>query len=141
MDIKAQTPAEGIMLNKDWGDSRAYSIQCDCGGDDHQHNLWVEADDNDVTVTIYTEQKTDFWTENVAPRYDIDNKLAQWYNWFWTGLWNGLCTRLRLTKDIWIHGHCKCQSTLVLSRQAAVNYADALNKAVVDVETFRKATK
>ena len=136
-NIKAQTPAEGILLSNDWGYSKSYSIRCECGDETHSHNLWVEAEDHGITVTIYTDQTTDYWTNTVDPRYDIDNELTQWYNWFWTGLWNGLCTRIRLTKDIWIHGKCNYQSTVILSKQSATNYAETLKKAVIDVETFQ----
>lgn len=138
MDIKAQTPAEGILLTKNWGDTRSYSIHCDCGDDTHSHYLWVEADDNDVTVTIYTEQTTDFWSENKKLRYDIDNIILQKFDWFWKSIWNGLCLRLKLTKEVWLKGSVTYQSTLCLSRQAAINYADALTRASLDVSEFRK---
>ena len=44
--MKAQTPAEGIMKTNDWGDSRVYRIACNCGDENHNHNVWVEADDH-----------------------------------------------------------------------------------------------
>ena len=136
--MEAQAPAEGILLHKDWGDSQAYEIPCNCGCDDHTHNLWVEADDAGVSITIYSKLSTDFWKENVEPRYDIENELLQWYNWFWTGIWNGICTRLRLTKEIWFNGYAKYESTLCMSRQQTVNYAETLLSAMHKVEEFRK---
>ena len=141
IEYKVQTPAEGILLHKDWGDTQSYSIQCECGDPEHRHYLWVEADDCDVSVTIYTDQTTDFWTANVEPRYDIDNELAQWYNWFWTRLWNGFMTRVRLTKDIWLHDKVTYQSTVCLSPQAAQNYSEVLKKAAGDVVKFKKEAK
>lgn len=136
--MEAQKPAEGILLHKDWGASKAYEIPCDCGCNDHTHNLWVEADECGISVTIYSTLTTDFWKENVEPNYHIDNDFLQSFNWFWTGMWNGLCTRLRLTKEIWFNGYVKYESTLCMSRQQAINYAEVLKCAVVDVEEFRK---
>ena len=89
-------------------------------------------------MTIYSTLTTNFWKENVEPNYHIDNDLAQWYNWFWTGIWNGLCTRFRLTKEIWFNGDVKYESTMCMSRQQALNYAEVLTSAVKDVEEFRK---
>lgn len=135
---KAQTPAKGILLSNDWGNSKSYTIECECSDESHSHTLSIDAEDHGITVTIYTDQTTDHWTTVIEPRYDIDNELAQWYNWFWVGVWNGLCTRLRLTKDIWFHGHVKYQSTLILSEQTALNYSETLKKAIVDVKNFKR---
>jgi hypothetical protein len=54
--LKAQAPAEGILLRKDYGDAKVYQVVCECGDCDHSHNVWVEAEDIGVSVTIYTQQ-------------------------------------------------------------------------------------
>jgi hypothetical protein len=136
--MNPQTPAEGILLRKDWGDAKSYVVECECGCEQHTHHVWVEADEGGVSVRTYVELKTDFWTQAVEPKYDIDNDMLQWYNWFWTGLWNSLCTRLRLTKEIWFNGYAKYEGTICMSRQQATNYAETLINAVADVTEFRK---
>ena len=111
--IIAQTPAEGIMKTNDWGDSRVYRISCNCGDENHNHNMWVEADDSDITVTIYTTGKTNYWSK------------TRWYH-IWT----------LLTK-----GYIDTESTVCFSKQQALNYAETLKNAIVDVDTFRAERK
>lgn len=135
--MKAQQPAEGILKTHDWGDSKMYHVACSCGNDDDSLELFVESDDMGVTVSHYTTQKTDYWTESVAKRYDIDNVWQQEFDWFWKDLWNGFVTRLRLTKDIWFNGYIKYQSTTIMSEQQALNYAETLKTAIADVKVFR----
>ena len=61
--MKNQIPAEGIMKTNDWGDSRVYRVPCNCGDETHNHNVWVEADEHDIIVTVYTTGKTNFWSK------------------------------------------------------------------------------
>jgi hypothetical protein len=111
--MKMQIPAEGIMKTNDWGDSRVYRIACNCGDENHNHNMWVEADDHDITVTIYTTSKTNYWSK------------TRWYH-IWT----------LLTK-----GYIDTESTVCFSKQQALNYAETLKSAIVDVEEFRAKDK
>jgi hypothetical protein len=109
--MSAQIPAEGILLRKDYGDAKVYEVVCECGDCHHSHNVWVEAEDFGVSVTIYTQQKTKWWELN---RWKI----------IWT----------LLTK-----GYIERESNLIMSKQQALNYANVLQLAVNDVEEFRKA--
>ena len=108
--MKAQSPAEGILLRKDYGDAKVYEIVCECGDCDHSHNVWVEAEDFGVSVTIYTQQKTKWWSTNR-----------------WKTIWT------LLTK-----GYVEREANLIMSKQQALNYANVLQLAVKDVEEFRK---
>jgi hypothetical protein len=139
--MEAQKPAEGILLQKDWGDSKMYAAVCDCTSDDCTHTLDIEADEFHVTVSIYTTQHTNFWRRSVEPRYNIDSIWLQEFNWFWTSLWNGLVNRLRLTRDIWFKGYVKYQSSLILNEQMALNYSETLRSAMNDVKVFKSGRK
>jgi hypothetical protein len=108
--LKTQTPAEGILLIKDWGASRMYKAVCDCGDNDCTHTIDIEADDFGVHVTVYTRTRTNFWSMSR-----------------WSHVW-----RL-LTK-----GHTNFETSIVLSEQAALNYAETLKNAVSDVQNFKK---
>ena len=108
--MNAQLPAEGIMKTNDWGDSRVYRIACNCGDENHNHNMWVEADDCDIQVTIYTTGKTNYWSK------------TRWYH-IWT----------LLTK-----GYIDTESSVHLTKQQALNYAVTLKSAITDLEEFRK---
>jgi hypothetical protein len=108
--MKAQTPAEGILKTNDWGDSKTYQIVCDCGDTDHNHNLWVEADETGVEVTLYVNVKSPVWSMN----------------------------RLKQIWSLLINGYLTHESTVYMSKQQALNYAETLKSAIKDVETFRK---
>ena len=105
-----QLPAEGIMKTNDWGNSQVYRIACECGDESHNHNMWIEAEDTGIAVTIYTTGKTNWWSK------------TRWYH-LWT----------LLTK-----GYIDTESVVHLTKQQALNYAETLKSAIIDVEDFRK---
>jgi hypothetical protein len=108
--MKAQTPAEGILKKNSWGDAKTYQVVCECGQSDHEHNLWVEADDSGVSVTIYTTVKSPWWSMN---------RFKQ--------IWS-LVTK----------GYIQQESIITMSSQTAFNYAETLKSAIRDVANFRK---
>ena len=105
-----QTPAEGIMKTNDWGNSKIYRVTCECGASDHDHHVWVEAEENDVSVTIYTTVKSNWWSKTR-----------------WHAIWT------LLTK-----GYVDTESTVIMRRQQAFNYAHTLLSAVEDVAKFKE---
>ena len=109
--MNAQVPAEGIMKTGEWGDSRVYRIACNCGDENHNHNMWVEADDHDIQVTIYTTGETNYWSK------------TRWYH-IWT----------LLTK-----GYIDTESSVHLTKQQALNYSATLKNAIEDLDAFRLA--
>lgn len=111
--MNAQTPAEGVMLYKDWGPSKMYKVACECGCDDCSHMVDVEAEESGIVVTTYTTQKTNFWSLN---RFQL----------IWT----------LLTK-----GYVEYEASLCMSKQQALNYANVLQSAVTDVEQFQATRK
>jgi hypothetical protein len=111
--VKPQTPAEGILLHKDYGDAKLYTIPCECCSTDCTHTVWVEADECGIAVTTYTQQKTKWWE---ATRWKI--------------IWR-LLTR----------GYAEYEASIVMSKQQALNYSDVLKSSIEDVETFRNQRK
>ena len=109
INMKLQTPAEGILKKNDWGDAKTYHVVCDCGSEDHTHDLWIEAEDVGITVTIYATVKSPWWSMN---------RFKQ--------LW-----RL-MTK-----GYLEQETALTMSEQTALNYAKTLEQAVDDVKAFK----
>jgi hypothetical protein len=136
--MKAQAPAEGILKTNDFGDSKWYHVICGCGQPDHTLTVEVEADEMGVSVNTYATVKTDYWTDSIKKRYDIDNPWLQEFDWVWKDLINGFLTRLRLTWDIWIKGYVRAETTALMSEQQALNYAETLKSAISDVKEFRK---
>lgn len=139
--MKAQTPAEGIMKTNDFGNSKYYKVVCGCGQSDHDLDVEVEADECGVTVNTYVTVKTDYWTESVKKRYDIDNPYLQELDWTVKDIVNGFVTRIKLTWQVWIKGYLNCQTTTIMSKQQVLNYAETLKSAIKDVETFEQDRK
>jgi hypothetical protein len=137
--MKAETPAAGILKTNDFGDSKWYQVVCGCGQSDHTLTVEVEADNMGVNVNTYATVKTDYWTETVEKRYDIDNPWLQEFDWFWKSLVNGIVTRLKLTWAIWVKGYVECETTTLMSKQQTLNYAETLKQAIKDVEDFQKS--
>ena len=108
--MKAQLPAEGVMKTNDWGNSKVYRVACECGDDSHNHNVWIESEDTGIVVTIYTTGKTNYWSK------------SRWYH-IWT----------LLTK-----GYIDTESSVHMTKQQALNYAETLKSAINDVEKFKK---
>lgn len=142
MDImKAEIPAIGIMKTSDFGDTKFYKVACGCGQSDHEIDFEVEASDTGVNVNTYVTVKTDYWTDVVEKRYDIDNLWLQELDWFWKDLVNGLATRLKLTWSIWTRGYIKTESTIAMNEQQAFNYAETIKSAIDDVKHFQEEHK
>ena len=105
--MKPETPAAGIMLRYDSGDMKTYLIDCECTDPDHAHTLSVEADkDFGITVSIWTTAETPVWSVSR-----------------WRLMWQLLTT-----------GTVKYNVGIILKEQQALNYADALIKAIADVK-------
>ena len=109
--MKAQAPAEGILKRNDWGYSKVYQIVCGCGDNNHDHNLWVEAEEDNVSATLYVNVKSPVWSMG---------RFKQ----IWTLLTKGYLTH---------------ESTIYMSEQQALNYAETLKSAVQDVKNFKKS--
>jgi len=136
--MKSQTPAEGIMKTNDFGDSKFYKVVCGCGQDDHSIDFEVEAAETGINVNTYVTVKTDYWSESIKKRYDIDNPYLQELDWALKDLWNGLIIRLKLTWTVWTKGYIKTESIVAMTEQQALNYADTIKSAIQDVKEFRK---
>jgi hypothetical protein len=110
--MKAQKPALGISLSESWGDTSVYLIDCSCTDSDHAVTAWIEiAPDEDlseVEVTFYIKTNFRRW-ERVLERV----KLA------WGILWG--------------KGHEQHHS-LLLRKQAALNFAAAIEASIEDLE-------
>lgn len=135
--MKAQKPAEGILKTNDYGNSKWYKVVCGCGQPDHSLDFEVEADETGVTVNTYVTAKTDYWSEVVKKKYDIDNPYLQELDWTIKDIINGFFTRLKLTWSVWTKGYLQCETTIIMSEQQTINYAETLKQAAEDVKEFR----
>ncbi len=136
--MEKQTPAEGILQTNDFGNSKWYQVVCGCGQPDHTLTVEVEAEETGVNVNTYVTAKTDYWTESIKKRYDIENPYLQELDWALKDIWNSFITRIKLTWTVWTKGYVQCETTITMSEQQALNYAETLKSAIQDVKDFKK---
>ena len=139
--MKLQTPAEGIMITGDYGDSKFYKVVCGCGQPDHDIDFEVEAAETGVNVNTYVTAKTDFWTESIKKRYDINDPYLQELDWALKDMWNGFVSRLKLTWQVWTKGYVRCETTIAMTEQQALNYAETIKSAITEVKKINKEIK
>ena len=139
--MKAEAPAEGVLKRSDFGDTKFYQIVCGCGQEYHDHNVEVESSETGINVNIYATAKTNYWSELVEKRYDIDSPYLQEIDWFVKDLINGLWTRLKVTWQLWTTGAVTVETTIAMTEQQALNYAETLKNAVEDVKHFKPERK
>ena len=109
--MKKQKPAEGISKINDFGHSIWYQVDCSCHEPDHCHTVDVNTEFNDVTVDIYTTVETPFWAKSR-----------------WKMIW-----------EILTKGYASHEATIILNKQSALNYAEALKDAIKELEDRRDA--
>ena len=86
-----------------------YKAVCDCGDDNCTHTIDIEAEDTGVTITIYTNTRTNFWS------------MTRWAH-----IWK-----------LFTKGYTDFETSIVMNKQVALNYANVLQLAVKDVEELR----
>jgi len=133
-------PLEGILKTGDYGDSKHYHIVCSCGDVDHAHdvNVEIEADDCDVTVTVYLTVSNNYWTETFKRKWRYKDTWQERFENLWKPPVNAFLRKLKFTWEVWIKGETQFQTTMVMSAAAAKNYSAALDKAADDVKMFRQ---
>jgi hypothetical protein len=110
--VKAQQPAQGISLAGDYGKSKSFRVECDCGTSEHAVNMWIEVNKED----------------------DIPDVIVNFYVDTWTPLWDSWRDRLKAAYDILFKGVHKQQHEMLLNKQAAVNFAHAILDNIKEME-------
>ena len=136
--MKAQIPAQGIMQTGDYGNAKFYKVVCQCGSPDHDINFEVEAEEPNINVNTYVTVKTDCWSDTFKYRHDIENPWMAEFDYFWKDIANGFIRRIKWTWRIWTQGYVKAETTISMTEQQALNYAETLKSAVKDVKDFKK---
>jgi hypothetical protein len=106
-------PAQGVMKTNDFGNIKVYHIRCSCGNQECAHDVWVEADEHQITVSTSLTLHTKW------------SKMKRWRQ-----IW-----------DLLTKGYIEARSDLVMDKQTAMNYAATLKAAVEDVEKFRNEVR
>lgn len=135
--LSAQIPAEGIMKTHQFDNSVFYHINCDCSNYDDRIEMVVEYDKefDEILVEFYSTQKTDWWKKLAKwDVYKIENSWLFSIVYFIQSFINGFYHRLKLTKNIWIDGYLKYESTTILNKQSALNMVEAIKNSIEELE-------
>jgi hypothetical protein len=111
--MKAQSPAQGISVDKDFGDTKIFNVECDCSQDDHAVKMWIEVQrDQDI------------------PDVEVSFYVTTWTREFWKD-WPA---RLKAVYEILVKGVHKQEHHMLLNKQTALNFADAIQNTIKDLE-------
>ena len=133
--MKPQSPAEGIMLLDNFEKAKRYRIECSCGNPDDSIDVWIEVDETEIVLQFYTTQSTDWW-----------EKLAYWNTFHIDNYWlysivngiksliNGFYHKIKITRDVWFNGHVCYESTTIMTKQQALNFAETVKKCIKEME-------
>ena len=111
--ITKQSPARGISVDADYVDAKVFNIECDCSSDDHAVKMWIE----------------------VSQDSDIPNVEVSFYVTTWSQRFENLWDRIKIAFDVLFLGVHKQQHSILLNKQSAVNFANAIIDTVHDLET------
>lgn len=139
--MEYQTPAEGIMKTHEFQDSFSYRVSCTCGNPDDTCEIFIEKDEasDEFIITFSTTQKTHWWkTLCDWEIHKINNPLLYWIANTTQSLINGLHQRLKITYSVWIKGYVEYQSSTIISKQTALNFAEALKNTVLEIDKNEK---
>lgn len=115
--MKAQVPAHGISLEKDFGNAKVFNVECDCSSDDHAVKMWIEVQ-----------------RDPEVPDVEVSFYVTTWTRAFWKA-WPA---RLRAIWDIVVHGVHKQEHHMILNRQAALNLAHTIESVIQELEQGNK---
>lgn len=110
--MKAQTPAEGIMLVNNWDDAKNYHIECSCGSEDHSAKMWIE----------------------VQKDRDIPEVEVSFYVTTWTPFWQEGWSRVKAAYEILFKGVNKQEHHMILTKQSALNLAKVIEQTVNELD-------
>jgi hypothetical protein len=136
--MKAQTPAEGILLKKKYDAWRWYEVPCECGCD-NKVEIHIEIDDPDdnfVTCHIASRLKTAYWNETFPVTYN-EPMLVQGAK----QLANTVIRRLQICWTALTKGYLVTESYTLLSKQQALNLSTVLVTAIDEIENEYKAKR
>lgn len=124
MVIKAQTPAQGILLQGDYGNSKNFKVECDCSSEDHAVYMWIELNETDpyfqeIDVSFYVRTWTPLWEDGIK----------------------GIYNRVKAAFEILFKGVHKQEHHMLLNKQSALNFAETIKKTVEELEEKKNFKK
>lgn len=137
MGFNPQKPAQGIMLDNEYDNSKFYTVSCTCGGSDDQIKMEICTEDDLVEVHVWTTVKTDWWRQT----WPIMTEDYGTFTYYFKSFVNAVCGRARVIWRVLTKGYVEMESWTILSDQQAVNLAWILHEDVKKFQETRGLTK
>ncbi len=106
---KYQPPAQGIMQTADFSDAHSYKVAGSCGHTDHNHDVWIELEPDINEISV-----------------TVYTHVASHTN------------RWRLIWQLLTQGYIKLETSLLLTEQQALNYAETVKRSIKQLKLSRK---
>lgn len=111
--MKPEKPALGISRSNTWPVAQVYHVECSCTDPDHAVDAWIEIGTeedihDEIEVTFYV--RTDFQD------------------------WRSFFKRIKLAWRVLTGRGYEQQHSLLLKKQAALNFGAAIEQAIEDLE-------
>ncbi len=131
METKAQTPADGVMVLKQYDDFLLYRTACDCSSPGHDTTVCIERTGDLIGVTFGVTVTTAYWKQRVPVNYIS-----------WTAPFalfaNGVLNRIALAYDVLVKGYIEQEMDFLLGQQQATNVAHAILDGIDSVKPTKK---
>lgn len=112
-------PLKGIMKTGDWHDAKSFRIACDCHDTSHDINAWIELENDkdvkEISVGFFVETQTPFWKKGFH--------------------------RFRIAWDILVKGYHQGEHHLILDKESALNFSNAIVDSIKDIEKWQQENK
>lgn len=132
--MEAQKPAEGVLLQRDFGDAMYYRIPCECGCD-AEITMSIEVDEDNITAHVYSKTETNYWRN----RFSYDYKDGTWLEFVIKDFLNGVYNRVAVAWTALVKGYVTTESYAILTEQQTINFAATLNTAVEELHRRKEA--
>lgn len=114
---KTSQPVKNIMRTGEWKDTHAFRVACECHNNEHDIDVWIEAqpdlDIGDITVTFYKDIYVPFWKSGF-------NRFKE----AWRVLFTGYATR---------------QGDFIMDKATARRFCATIEQSIQDLESKNSA--
>ena len=112
--MEYQKPAAGIMLSHNYRNSKSFTIECDCATPEHAIHSWIE---------VLPDKPAHY----VQISFFVNTRVPAWHL--------NLVERFKLAWKILINGRTCQESELILNKQSAFNFANAILETIKELES------
>lgn len=131
-------PMAGVMKMTEYDDMKTYKIACDCGDNDHMHDLTMTLDQDDHIIETMIAFNAS--SERYGKKYRVmvdDGEIVS----FFKNVYNWWQHHITMTYSLWTKGYVEVYADIILNEEFAKNYATVLQTASEDLSNTKNKRK